>query len=90
MVDYFKNGFNYVHFLGSCVLAIGLYTKFFHNELAFIIAFGAGLLWEFSDELYSRSQFKGKLDWLFDPAGFDLRDLVMDLSGIFLAMWLIC
>ena len=84
-MNYFKDGWNLVHLLGSCVLAITLY-KFFPNELAFIIAWFAGLLWEGADELNKR------LKWnvcFLDPDGFDWRDwFVMDLIGIFLAMYL--
>jgi hypothetical protein len=40
MIKYVKDPWNWVHFLGSCSLAVGLYLKVVSNELAFIAAFG--------------------------------------------------
>ena len=82
MKDYFKNGWNWVHLFGSCVLTIVLLLL---TQWSYFFVFISGLLWEIMDEC--KKCFKWKI-WFFDPAGFDFRDLLMNLVGI-LAAWLI-
>ena len=85
MKEYLKDGWNWVHLFGSCVLTITL-SKFMPILYAGFVTLGLGFLWECADE----AQKRGYIDvWFLDPAGFDWRDwLVMDLIGIFLAMYL--
>ncbi len=84
-MDYLKNGWNWVHFFGSCVLSLTFCKWLFHNELAFILAFGCGLIWELIDE----AKHQGWVDWcLFDPDGFSFADVMMNLFGILYALLL--
>jgi len=78
-MNYFKDGWNYVHLLGSCVLTIAL-SHFIHILSAGFIAFTLGFLWELLDEANKRFGWE---IWFFDPVGFDWRDwLIMDLIGV--------
>ena len=78
-----RDGLNYVHMLGSCVLTIAL-SHFIHILSAGFIAFTLGFLWELLDEANKRFGWE---IWFFDPAGFDWRDwLIMDLIGIILGL----
>lgn len=85
-MNYFKDAWSYIHFLGSCVLAIGLFMKIVPNELAFIFAFSLGMLWECLDQMNKYFQWD---IWLLDPTGWDIRDAVMDLIGILLSIWIL-
>ena len=84
-MDYIKNPWNYVHFLGSTVLAVGIYQKFFGNYWAFIIAFACGLVWEGFDEANKRFNWNM---WFLDPKGLCKIDLITDLLGVLLAVFL--
>lgn len=81
MSDYFKNPWNYIHFLGSCVLTIALLLI---TQWSPFIVFGLGFLWECADECKKRF---GWNVWFLDPMGFDWRDLfIMDAAGIILGL----
>jgi len=85
MTEYFKNGWNYIHLLGSCVLTIVL-SKLMLTLYAGLLALTLGLLWELLDQA---NKDCGWEIWFFDPAGFDWRDwLIMDLVGIILGLML--
>jgi len=86
MIDYVKDPWNWVHFLGSCVLAVGLYLKVVSNELAFIAAFGVGLVWELGDYLSKRFDWD---IWFLDKRGFCFRDIIVDLIGVLWGAWFI-
>ena len=80
MIDYFKDGWNWTHLLGSCVLTIVL-LKFTTWSPAIVFSFG--FLWECLDECKKRYDWQ---IWFFDSAGFDYLDLIMDAIGITLAL----
>ena len=84
MKYYLSQGWNYVHLFGSSVLALIIYTKVLPNFLAFIIAMLLGVIWEAMDELLGE-----RIDFPFDPFGWDTRDLAMDGVGIVLAIWIV-
>jgi len=85
MKNYFKDAWNWIHFLGSCVLTIAL-SKLTQPLYAGFIAWGLGFLWELLDK--ANKDFDWSI-WFFDPAGFDLRDWLTDLIGILLGLFLI-
>jgi len=78
MKEYFKNPWNYIHTLGSCVLAFSLYS-FTRHILAYAVAFMCGILWECFDQ--ANKEYGWEI-WFFDPDGWDYRDLIMDAIGI--------
>jgi len=75
-MEYFKNGWNWVHLFGSCVFTI-LLMNFSYQAGIFVFALGG--IWELWDEAKKRGYVNF---WFLDPAGFDLRDWGMDLLGI--------
>lgn len=79
-MEYFKQAWNYVHFLGSALLFL-LVLIFVPFWWAVGITFTCGLLWECLDE-WNYYQVPGKKMWFLDPQGFDWRDLIMDAVGI--------
>jgi len=83
MKDYIKEGWNWTHLFGSCVLTI-LFSRFMHPVYAGILTWTLGFLWECLDE--ANKQYGWNI-WFLDPAGFDWRDwLIMDLIGIILGL----
>jgi len=83
MKEYLKDGWNWVHLLGSCVLTI-IFSNFMPVVYAGILAWTLGFLWECADEAKKRGYIN---HWFLDPAGFDWRDwLIMDLIGIILGL----
>ena len=85
-MNYLKDGFNWVHLFGSCVLTIAL-SRLTQPLYAGFIAWSLGLLWECADEAKKRGYINY---WFLDAAGFDIRDwLLMDLIGVVLGLILI-
>ena len=82
-MSYLRNGWNWVHLTGSSSVMFIL-SLIFLNKTGIIVTAILGFLWELGDEIYKRYG-NGNLDWLFDPVGFDFRDLIIDYLGIFSA-----
>jgi len=82
--DYFGDGWNYIHLLGTSTLVTVGRCRFNMTPLqAGIAAFTINAFWDVGDEIY-RSLRKGpsSMDKVFDPAGWDWRDVfVMGAAG---------
>ena len=81
--EYFRNGWNSVHFTGSMALNIGLQARGMEPLKASFVTMMLGMSWELLDAIYA-SQRTGpnSFDSWLDPKGADWRDLVMDFGGI--------
>jgi hypothetical protein len=77
---YLKNGWNYVHLFGSCVLTL---VGFLFTEYSYLIVALLGILWEVLDDL---CRLKKLHFWFLDPRGFDYRDVIMNTIGIISAL----
>lgn len=84
MIDYLKNGWNFVHLFGSYFLCAALAKFPIEKWIAVAIAALCGLLWEFCDHIYSKNLHRVNLDIIFDKRGFSVFDMVMDSIGILL------
>ena len=90
MIKLFKlDPHSLVHFVGCYALVPTIMLFGVGLGVAGVIAFCLGVLWEMADEVYKAQREdndKLKLDWLFDPRGADVVDMLVDAAGALLAV----
>jgi hypothetical protein len=86
-MQYFLNGWNFVHLFGAYFIATFIAAIWNNANPIFVLILT--LVFDILKETGDTVSKIYKIKWMwtvgFDPAGFDLRDVLMALIGILLA-----
>ena len=86
-MNYFINGWNWVHFCGGWLGVLTLALFFRNIWLSAAIILLIDLLKEILDSVTAKTIWKGRFG--FDSSGFDIKDILMCLAGILIAIILL-